>query len=339
MEIWVVALATACALVAVHGVAAHFRRIHERKSILPSSQERIVILGASSVNGIGAAIARQCLARGAYNIMLVGRRSDALREVKLALISGLESEAAKARAQNIELFVADCTDEEDVLRLASAIVQDFGGIDTLYVVFGAICTQPLLSMAGLDPLCDPDAKEPTLGGLRATSNAMQQSNAANITSTALILTALIPALQTNSKAPYVAVIGSLASLVPAPTRGLYCATKAAQQMLVLSTAAECASQARVAGRALVKFVVMAPSTVATFFSTRLAIGVPADQKQAPRSTGRMLSAHDVGETVVRCVERGVTGVVPMPYRFFFVWLLSPLLPSLVERGAHRRYGY
>ena len=79
MEIWVVALATACAVAAVHGVAERLRRIYERKSILPSSEERIVILGASSVNGIGAAIAQQCLERGAYNIMLVGRRSDALR--------------------------------------------------------------------------------------------------------------------------------------------------------------------------------------------------------------------------------------------------------------------
>lgn len=333
---WRECLASLLVLAGAHYFLLRHSKRNDRRNELPPSEERIVILGASSVNGIGAAIARRCMARGAYNIMLVGRRSDSLREVKMSLIAAQETEEGKARAEQLQLFVADCTDEEDVLRLSLAISQDFGGLDTLYIVFGVICTQSLLALENMDPVMGAKTIDPTLQGLLTISETTRQSNAANISGTALVLAALIPYLQTKSKRPYVAVIGSLAALVPAPTRALYCASKAAQQMLVQSVAAECASQARIAGRNLVRFVVLAPSTVATSFSTRMTVG-PKNTRS--RSLKKMLSPESVGNTVVECVDRNKTGVVPMPYKYFLVWLLAPLLPGLVERGAHRRYEY
>lgn len=330
----------ACALIVTHWSFVLYRKRQSRGRTVPPHEERIVILGASSVNGIGAAIARKCLEQGVQHIMLVGRRSEALREVKLAMVSAQETDEGKERAQKIELFVADCTDEEDVLRLSLAIAQDFGGVDTLYVVFGAICKQPLLSLASLDPLSGAKASQPTLEGLQAVSDTLQRSNASNITATALVLTALIPQLQLNGKTPYVAVIGSLASLVPAPTRALYSSTKAAQQMLVQSVALECASQAHAPGRALVRFVVLAPSTVATSFSTRLALGTQYGPRPPPaRSMAHALSPAHVADVAVQCVDRGVTGVVPVPHKYFYAWLLAILFPRLVESGAHNRYGY
>ncbi|KAI3627878.1 hypothetical protein CBS14141_001879 [Malassezia furfur] len=332
---WLKVLGSLAALGAAHYL---FRRVWkgDRTKVLPPPQERIVILGASSVNGIGAAIAQRCLDRGSYNNMLVGRRSDALREVKMALIAAQETEEGKARAEQLELFVADCSDYEDVLRLSLAITRDFGGLDTLYVVFGAISTQSLLGVAGMDPAAGSQQTEPTLENLRDVSDTAGKLCAANVTGTALVFTALIPHLQTNSKSPYVVVIGSLGSLVWAPTRSLYCGTKSAQQMLTLSVAAECTTQARVEGRKLVRFAILAPSTVATSFTTRLAVGAKGPLS---RTVGNMLTPKDVGDIAVRCADTNRTGVVPVPSKYFFAWLLAPLLPGTIERAAHRRYGY
>lgn len=332
---WFKVLGYLVALGVTHYIVRHVQKT-DRTETLPPSQERIVILGASSVNGIGAAIAQRCLDRGSYNIMLVGRRSDALREVKLALIAAQETEDGKARAEQLELFVADCSDYEDVLRLSLAITQDFGGLDTLYIVFGAISTQSLLGVAGMDPVAGSQQTEPTLNNLREVSEIAGKLCAANVTGTALILSALIPHLQTNSKSPYVVVIGSLAGLVWAPTRSLYCGTKTAQHMLALSVAAECESQARIEGRKLVRFAILAPSTVATSFTARLAVGA---KRQFLRSSGNLLRPKDVGDIAVRCADTNRTGIVPVPFKYFFAWLLAPLLPGPINRAAHRRYDY
>ncbi|WFC98436.1 hypothetical protein MYAM1_001163 [Malassezia yamatoensis] len=246
------------AVLAAGPIYLYHRRVssYDRKRVLPTCEERIVILGASSVNGIGAAIAAQCLVRGAHNIMLVGRRSDALREVKMALIAQQDTPEQRERAEQLQLFVADCTDEEDVLRIADSVNQNFGGIDTVYIVFGIMCGQPLLALADMDPMAGATRTQPTLESLRSVSEVAQQCSNANMTGTALVLAALIPCLQTTSNSPYVALIGSLAALIPAPTRSLYCATKAAQQMLVQSIASECRAQAEKKGRALVQFYLL-----------------------------------------------------------------------------------
>ncbi|CCU99249.1 unnamed protein product [Malassezia sympodialis ATCC 42132] len=211
----------------------------------------------------------------------------------------------------IELYVADCTNVGDIHRLQTRIAEEFGGIDTLYLVFGALWTQSLLGIAGTDPTADRHATGPTREGLQTVSDSVRAINDANITGTALVLSALLPRLQTNSKAPYVCIVGSLASLVPAPTRSMYCATKSAQQMLVQSVAAECASQAKINGYAHVHFVVLAPSTVQTSFRSHMAL------TQGPLTTAP--------SQAISCVEQGITGVVPMPSKYFWVWLLSPLL--------------
>lgn len=203
------------------------------------------------------------------------------------------------------------------------LTREFGGIDTLYIVFGALWTQSLLGVAGTDPHVAPTMTGPTRAGLQTVSDCVRTINDANITGTALVLSALLPRLQTNSKAPYVCVVGSLASLVPAPTRSMYCATKCAQQMLVQSVAIECASQAKVEGYVHVPFVVLAPSTVQTSFRTHMAL-TQGPHPVAPKQTGS-LHAADVAQLALSCVERGTTGVVPLPRKYFWVWLLSPLM--------------
>ena len=122
MNAWVVVSAL-CAVAATQLYYSVLTRKFARTAILPPPDEHIVILGASSVDGIGAAIARRCLARGSYRIMLVARRSEALHQVKRALIEEQTTRSARMRAEEIVLFVADCTDEVDVARLERGISQ------------------------------------------------------------------------------------------------------------------------------------------------------------------------------------------------------------------------
>lgn len=113
----------ALAIAAIVPTLYHWRPKKCRSKTLPPSQERVVILGASSLDGIGAAVARQCLARGCSNLMLVARREEALKLVKKTLIHEQKDPAARASAEAIELFVADCSNVHDVFRLQTWIAQ------------------------------------------------------------------------------------------------------------------------------------------------------------------------------------------------------------------------
>lgn len=101
----------------------HWHPKKRRSKTLPPSQERVVILGASSLDGIGAAIARECVARGCSNLVLVARREQALEQVKESIMAEQTTPAARACAEAIELYVADCTNVGDVHRLQTRIAE------------------------------------------------------------------------------------------------------------------------------------------------------------------------------------------------------------------------
>lgn len=307
------------------------------KDRLPAHEERVVVLGASTPDGVGAAIARHYVERGCSDLVLVGRRERALAVVKEMLVQASRNHEERQRAEAIVLFVADCMNEADVARLRDQLVVNMGGIDTVHVVFGAISKRSLLETAGIDPLrgADPTNTSASRAGLRELGETAMELCAANVKGTALALAALLPIMQTNSKFPHVCVIGSLASLVPAPTRALYCATKAAQQMLVLAVATECDAQAKVPGRTRVTHTILAPSSISTSFAD--VRSGRTDLSRTHRSSE--LSASAVAARAVQCASRRTTGVVPVPGFYFFGWLLTLLCPSVTERRARARYGY
>ena len=291
-----------------------------RSRIIEPSKERIVILGASTADGIGAAIARQCIARGSSRIVLVARRKSALEQVKLAIVSEQTDPEAQARAQCIRTIAADCTVEEDVHALQESLMHQLGGIDTLYLVFGRLWNSSLLRAAYSDPVFG-QTEFTSLESLRHVKTSVQAMSDCNLHGTALVLAALIPCMQVTSNAPFVSTIGSLASLVPAPTRSVYCATKSAQQMLIESVALECETQAQMPGRALVQFSVLAPSTVSTSF--RESSG--AEVRASDLRSANQLRAQDVAARAVFDVDHRNTGVNPMPWKYFLVWVLRPLM--------------
>ncbi len=90
--------------------------------------ERVIVLGASS--GIGAAIARQLLERGA-RVALLGRREERLHEVADSVTSGGGEAIVRAH---------DVTDFDAVPSLFDELVSELGGLDTLIYVSGAMPT-------------------------------------------------------------------------------------------------------------------------------------------------------------------------------------------------------
>ena len=302
-------------------VACFRRRTQRRVRRLKADEERVVILGASTTDGIGAAIASESIARGVRRVLLVARNKEGLERVRDQLVAQHGKSAA-----GVICHVADCSSEAGVVSVREAAVAQFCGVDTLHIVFGSMVDNTLLGVTGNDPIHDGhNAGEASPSGIAKLHAAVERACAINVTGTALVLAALIPLLQTSSKNPHVCVIGSLASLIPAPTRAIYAAAKAAQQQLVLGVATECTSQARAPGRSLVKFTVLAPGSVATSFT--------------PRANPNAIGPAEVARTALAKVDAGATGVVPVPAKYFAAWILSIFAPHIVERGAHAKYNY
>ena len=92
-------------------------------------------------------------------------------------------------------------------------------------------------------------------------------------------------------------------------------------MLIESVALECETQAQMPGRALVQFSVLAPSTVSTSFRESSGVEVRASDLRS----AHQLRAQDVAARAVFDVDHGNTGINPMPWKYFLVWVLRPLM--------------
>ena len=331
--------------VAATVAAAYFARrcLSGAKQDVKTNAERVAVLGASTTDGIGAAIAQEYVARGCGYMVLVARRQEALLEVKAQLVRTATTDEARKRAEAIVLVAADCTKEADVDRIRETIVADAGGIDTLHIVFGAVCRLPLLDIAGVDPVRGATSTRATPAGLACVADAIESSCNVNVKGTALVLASLVPIMQVNSKQPHVSVIGSLASLFPAPAVAVYCATKSAQQQLVLGVAAECETQAREPGRSLVTMNVLAPGSIGTSFGQKQLVGSREDSRRTlphdgPRENPQ-LSVRQVAKEALRCVDHLTTGVVAQPHAYYWAWVVSLLWPSVTRRQTHAFMNY
>ncbi|PKI82615.1 hypothetical protein MVES1_003851 [Malassezia vespertilionis] len=315
---------------------------------MPPSEERVAILGASSLDGLGAGFLQQYLETGRRQIVIVGRRLQALEEVRHAALE--KTQGKRHPDAQVHIFVADCTKPRDVLELRGFIDMRMHGLDTLQIVFGVTSILPLLGLANADP-CGVNADDQKMTalqadaiGLDAIAQTVQQSSDSNLKGTALVLGALIPMLQTTSKDPVVVATGSIAGLLPAPTRSVYCATKAAQHFLVDSVALECQTQAGtpVPGtdkkRALVRFLLIAPGPIQNTFVAKYAV----DSVAGPRDNrSKALEVHDVVRTTLNKVDSVGSGLLVMPQYLFAAHLLSKfnVTKGITERIAHKMYRY
>ncbi|WFD01038.1 hypothetical protein MYAM1_003798 [Malassezia yamatoensis] len=305
------------------------RRNSLRMNKISHSQERILILGASTEDGLGAAFLRQYLERGAAEILIVGRRQDALEKVRDSALKQVSAERTKVT--KVHVFAADCTKSKDVIQLRDFVQAKLGGLDTLQIVFGATTILPILGLANVDPKnLNSSNTESThvhadQSGLDSIANAVQLSSDANVKGTALVLGAFIPILQSTSNDPRVVATGSVAGLCPAPTRAVYCATKSAQHYLLDSVALECEAQAGepILGtnqrRALVRFLILAPGPIRNSFVKTYSV----DSASGPRDNRQnALDVDYVVKETLDTVDTNKTGMLVLPRAVFWVSLLT-----------------
>ncbi|WFD32889.1 hypothetical protein MSPP1_003942 [Malassezia sp. CBS 17886] len=319
-----------------------------RTRAVAPADERVLLLGASTGDGLGAGFLEQYLERGTKQLIIVGRRKEALEKVREDVLARTASR--RAPDAQVSVFAADCTRTADVVALREFVLAQFGGIDTLHIIFGLTSILPLLGCADVDPLNVNADGAPsaslyaTAEGLDNIAATVQRSSDGNLKGSAIVLGALIPALQTTSAYPVVVTTGSVAGLIPAPTRSVYCATKASQHYLVNSVALECQSQAGtlVPGtdtrRALVRFLLLAPGPIKNSFVATHSV----DATTGPRDNrSNALQVADIVRDTLRRVDKADFGMLVLPKYAFFAFLLTlfQATRAVVANHAHKLYRY
>ena len=169
----------AISLAVLYVVHRLWRQRQRRSRTLPRSQERVLIIGASS--GIGRSIAHEYAAAGS-RICIVGRRERELNTVAEECANLLPGVAAHGdggkHGSSGDVFpvVADFTKADDMVALREKLegskshgviprnlnlllmgvsilpssVSGWGGLDTLVVCAGVSALRPLLEVAGLE---------------------------------------------------------------------------------------------------------------------------------------------------------------------------------------------
>jgi short-subunit dehydrogenase len=162
------------------------------------SKGTALITGASA--GIGAELAR-CFARGNFDLVLVARREEKLRE--------LAAELEERHGIAAQVLAEDLSDANSISRIVQVLEQKQISIDVLVNNAG---------FAEYGPFADSDAA------------TMQQVLAVNITALTLLSRALLPSMIANARRDgrrrRILNVGSVASFLPGPLMSVYYASKA-----------------------------------------------------------------------------------------------------------------
>lgn len=135
-------------------------------------------------------------------------------------------------------------------------------------------------------------------------------------------------LERTSPSPSILLVSSVAALVPAPTRALYAATKAASLLLYQALAIE---HRRVA------FTFMIPATIEGDFRASAVDGGPVREAE-PNKQG--LKTEWVAERCLVAVDGGEKGNVVVPrVPYLFAQPLYYLWPAFVEAKAAKKYNF
>jgi NAD(P)-dependent dehydrogenase (short-subunit alcohol dehydrogenase family) len=141
------------------------------------------------------------------------------------------------------------------------------------------------------------------------------------------LTTQIPILSTTSPSPSILLLSSLAAAIPAPTRSLYCATKAASYTLYRALAQEHPG---------VSFSFVLPSTVEGAFRASAVDDPDAVAEKDPQAHG--LKREAVARRCVRAVDEGAREVF-MPRLMGLTPPLYWLAPTFIEWRARVKYNF
>ncbi|KAF8624473.1 hypothetical protein AX15_005856 [Amanita polypyramis BW_CC] len=301
-------------------------RLRGRKSLIPPTHERVLILGATS--GIGRSIARQYAERGAA-VCVVGRRAELVEEVSAEC-----GKWATAERRRKGLGVcADITDVEGLVRVRDVIEREWSGLDTLIIAAGVSALLPLMEVAqvahstGMYPDTDANADCPSAGIQRAKDVAYEAVKG-NYIGPLVSAVTFIPLLQNTSPSPSILLLSSLAAVIPAPTRTLYASTKSASLMLFQALSIE---HPRIA------FSHVLPSTVEGDFRASAVDGGEKNVREKdPNKYG--LKREDVARKCVRAVD-GRERMVFVPRAMEAMMWVYWWFPGFVEAFARRKYNF
>ncbi|ORX39200.1 hypothetical protein BD324DRAFT_618829 [Kockovaella imperatae] len=296
------------------------RPLPSRETIIRPSEERVVLLGASS--GIGRDLALVYAGRGA-RICLVARRRDALESVKKECL------ALGAAEDRVLVIVGDLTSTEDVIRIREEVVKAWKGLDTLHILAGVPSTSTLLDIAGV-PLSSSSTSShgkrafqsdgPTKEGLDRLAEDARVSVEVNYIGTTLALAAFLPTLASSSRSPAMHHLSSVGAMIPAPRRAVYASTKAAALMLVETCRVECEGSG-------VRFLSILPGTIDNDFRTKSAVSGSKGNCEVQQGIKHdweklLLDPKKVVETILYHLSLN-----PSPFPLIPIWPLS-LVPSL-----------
>lgn len=291
------------------------RAQNQRSKRIPPAEERVLILGASS--GLGRALARQYAARGA-RVCAVARRREPLVEL------------AREYGDRCLPFVGDFTEAGDMERLRELLLRQWDGLDTLHVCAGVSAVQPMMALTGIRS----GDEDPDAAGVRLAAEIAGRATQGNFVGPLVAAATFIPAMKRTSASPAILLVSSVAAVVPAPTRALYAATKAAALLLFQSLAIE---------HPAIAFTCVLPATIeGNFRSSAVDVDAgPAAQKTDDEVASKKgLKPEYVARRCAEAVDQGLQGsvVIPwMPYaiahHIYYLW------PSLIEKQARKKYNF
>lgn len=302
--------------ISVYFLGRLLQQSNQRVSIVPHSNERVLIIGGSS--GIGHSVALQYAARGA-KVCVTGRRSAEIEKVVVECRAANETGGKDASLG----IVADFTSPSDMVRVRSQLEKAWGGLDTIIVSAGVSALRPLLDIAGVSSTHPQTSAE----DIQRTVDVATKAQHGNYIGPLVSAVAFIPFLKATSKAPAILLVSSMAAVIPAPTRSVYGSTKSASLILYQALAIE---------NPAIKFSMLLPFTVKGDFRASAVDGGEVREAD-PSKTG--LKRVDVARRCIQAVD-GQEKVVFMPglkgrASHFLYWIV----PGLVERMASKKYNF
>ncbi|KAJ3220623.1 hypothetical protein HK099_004139 [Clydaea vesicula] len=257
------------------------------------NKERVVIIGSSS--GIGKELSLQYAKRGA-KLILMSRRENLLKELTKKCLE---------TSSSVNYFKGDITNEADLKGLLDLANEKLGGVDTLILCAGILSSSQF--------------KEETETSLIQTifnTNTIGPILAARIFLKALLV----------SKGNLV-VISSVAGLIPAPTRSIYGASKAAINLFFNSLRIEYESRG-------LNICLILPATVKTEF-----------RNSALDAEDNLENNKTFGIDTVKCCNIIIRSSdlrlkqVFIPVHYFAISLLEKIFPSVTNYFAKKKYGF
>jgi len=304
-------LGTVTALAAVFILRYVIRaRKDTRLRVIGQAEERVLIIGASS--GLGRTLARYYGTRGARTCV-VARRSAPLFEL------------AGECGDKCLPVIADFTDAAAMDRVREEILREWGGLDTMHVCAGVSAVQPVMALTGIRS----NNEDAPVAGIQRAAEMVGRATQGNFFGPLMAALTFIPMLKRTSDSPAILLVSSVAAVIPAPTRALYAATKAASLLLFQSLAIE---------HPEIAFTCVLPATIQGNFRSS---AVDADPNQQIDETNKKgLSLDYVAGRCTDAVDRGLRGNVVIPwFPYGIAQHLYHLWPSFIEKQARRKYDF